>query len=72
MPIDSSPEGNEILHQAIVKSFPTNTDKNKVSPLGVKTPEGESARDLDTEDSRQGLPHGSLNEAWLVKPPLGN
>ena len=72
MAIDSLPEGNEALHQAMVKSFLPSTDKNKVNPLGARNPEGETARDVDTEDSCQGLPHGSLNEGSLVKPPLGN
>ena len=51
MSIDSLPEGNEALHQAMVKSFLPSTDKNKVNPLGARTPEGETARDVDTEDS---------------------
>lgn len=72
MPIDSPPEGHEVLHPPLVKPFPESTGKNDADTQSARTPDGEKVRDVDSEDSGQGLPHGSLSEASLVKPPLGN
>jgi len=77
MPIDPSPEGAELFHQPVVKPFPESADRKHRVPADANEDghnhEGEQ-RDLQTEtqDSRQGLAHGALDEQAVAKPPLGN
>jgi hypothetical protein len=77
MPIDSSPEGAELLHQPVVKPFPETAASKRRVPAGLNDDghnhEGEK-RDVQTEtqDSGQGLAHGALAEQGVAKPPLGN
>jgi hypothetical protein len=79
MPIDTSPEGAELLHKPVVWPFPQSTD----STSKPHTPEelnddghnheGE-LRDAEAEikDSEQGLAHGVPGEQAVAKPPFGN
>jgi hypothetical protein len=80
MPIDTSPEGAELLHKPVVWPFPQSTTaaaSKHHAPVDVNDDghnhEGEP-RDSQAEaqDSEQGLAHGALNEQAVAKPPLGN
>ncbi|MEO8386922.1 MAG: hypothetical protein ABI893_10165 [Polaromonas sp.] len=74
MPIDSSPEGAELLHDPVVKPFPE-SERHRGKPVTTTgdghNHEGER-RDIEAEDGDQGLPHGALREQAVAKAPLGN
>ncbi|MDO9403878.1 MAG: hypothetical protein Q7T87_07610 [Polaromonas sp.] len=74
MPIDSSPEGGEILHQPVVKPFPQKTELPEGGEHPGKEPgehdnsPGEHDAGLLTDNIEEG-PNGS---PVAVRPPLGN
>jgi hypothetical protein len=68
MPIDSSPEGGEILHQPVTKPFPANTpDPHGQDPHGKKP-----VQDDGKEGDGKGLTRGPVAEPAISRPPLGN
>jgi hypothetical protein len=77
MPIDTSPEGAELLHKPVVWPFPQSTTSKPHPPVDANDDghnhEGE-ARDTQAEaqGSEQGLAHGAPEEQAVAKPPLGN
>ena len=62
MPIDSKPEGEEVMHPPVDKPFPQ-------PPLADEG--GHAAR--DEENSKDALANRELDEqTTLARPPLGN
>ncbi len=63
MPIDSSPEGGEIMHQPVVKPFPVNAPADDEH----KQKDREQVIDEALEDSSALKP-----DHPTARPPLGN
>ena len=63
MPIDSSPEGAEIMHQLVVKPFPVNAPDDDAH-------QKKHREQLDDEAAKDSS--GLSPDDSIAKPPLGN
>jgi hypothetical protein len=77
MPIDTSPEGAELLHQPVIWPFPQSTTSKPHPPVDTNDDghnhEGEGGNaQAEAQDSERGLAHGTPAEQAVAKPPLGN
>ena len=68
MPIDTSPEGAELLHPPVVKPFPEFSPKEPHHAHYV----GGDGHNHEDAETPQGLPGGEAREQAAVKQPLGS
>jgi hypothetical protein len=68
MPIDTSPEGAELLHQPVVKPFPEFSPKE----LHHAHDAGGDGHNHEDADMPQGFPGGATPEQAVVKPSQGS
>ncbi|CAN7606095.1 hypothetical protein [Polaromonas sp. LjRoot131] len=66
MPIDTAPEGAELLHQPVVKPFPEISPKH---PHHVHHAEGDGHNHDDDDGAPPGISSGAGQNPGLVPPP---
>ena len=71
MPIDTSPEGAELLHPPVVKPFPEFSPKEPHHVHHTPDTEGDG-HNHEAADTPQGLPGRGAHEQVVIKSPLGS
>lgn len=71
MPIDTSPEGAELLHQPVVKPFPETSPKHPHHAHPAPQA-GDDGHNHDLDSVLQGVSGGATREPAPIQPPLGH